>query len=69
MINLKIGQQVRDYASNRIATIVAIDAGQFAILDYSVPLDPTNDGAFPSRHRNYFELGPADQPVPADWTY
>jgi len=71
-IPYQVGDIVYDRPSKRIAKIIAIDDGQFFTLDDSVPLDATNDGAFPDRCRNDFELLQLTDPRCAndvDWNY
>lgn len=57
-----VDQIVLDLVSRRLATIVSVDraeeASECVTLDTSIPLDPTGDGAFPTRGRNLTEIVP-----------
>ncbi len=52
-----IHQYVWDLASGMRSRVVQVrGAGAFYLLDHNIPLDPTGDGAFPSRWRLCSEL-------------
>lgn len=51
-----VGSQIWDLPSGRVATIVTADPGGYYTLSTDVPLDPTGDGAFPTRNRCEHEL-------------
>jgi hypothetical protein len=55
----QLGQEVFDLPSSQLTTIVEVEGHEdswFYTVDDNVPLNPTRDGAFPTRDRCEFEI-------------